>query len=632
MRRSTYLPLSLSLSISIPSLVAAANVQKAGLTLPSDAASNAQLVKDVFLDAYGAYKDKAWGHDDLAPVSGGFKDTRNGWGSSVFDALGTLKIMGEEDLFQEAVEYATRVDFSKSNTDDHVSLFESTIRYLGALLAAFDLSSQSSSALLTSATFLADKLLYAYPVDSGYVTPVGSVDFSTNTPDVGDGGPNGLAAAASNILEFYKLSQYTGNGTYLKFADMTMRAIASNPNPVFPGLPPLQVNKDGSGVGSTVNWDGGYDSYLEYLLKYARLTNFADDPLWAKTWTDAVESSITHLVKQSSGGDKLYFLTSYDSEHGSSYSMGDLACFAGGNWIMGGKLLDRDDFVDWGLKITDACISTYFATSTGLGPGGWAFKGADGGGADPPSEQKEFFEKNGFWITSADYNVRPEVFESAFYAWRATGDRKYYDFAADGIKAMQKYMKSNFGYAPLKDVMRAEVTTDNQGDDLESFFFAEVMKYLYLTFDDPEHISLDTWVFNTESHPFLPANATSTDPPSPTTTTLPEPSETDSGDEPCSGDDGNESPAPEPTATIAPDPCEDDEDDDPSPPEPTPTETDPDPCEDDEDEPQPTSTLTDPDPCEEDDEPEPAPTSTSIPVPPQPTEEPEPDCPEGDDE
>ena len=57
-------------------------------------------------------------------------------------------------------------------------------------------------------------------------------------------------------------------------------------------------------------------------------------------------------------------------------------------------------------------------------------------------------------------------------------------------------------------------------DDTQSFFFAEVLKYLYLTFDDPEHISLDECelyfalymkhslrvtlvvVFNTECHPF----------------------------------------------------------------------------------------------------------------------------------
>ncbi|EJD45468.1 seven-hairpin glycosidase [Auricularia subglabra TFB-10046 SS5] len=485
--------LLLSTAVVAVPLARAAKIQKDGLSLPDSASDNRQLVKEVFLDAYNAYKDHAWNHDDLAPVSAGFKDTRNGWGSSVFDALGTLKIMGEDDLFREAIEYAGKVDFSHSNTPDHVSFFESTIRYLGGMLTAFDLNGQSDAGLLANAQKLGDKLLFGWP--SGYKTPVGSIDFSNNTPDVGDGGPNGLAAAASNILEFYKLSQYTGNKTYLDMADMTMRVIATNPNPVFPGLPPLQVNKDGSGAGSTVNWDGGYDSYLEYLIKYAQLTNF-EDPLWTQAWTDAVDSSIKNLVKQSAGGQ--YFLTSYDSDKGSSYSMGDLACFAGGNWIMGGRLLDREDFVEWGLKITDACMSTY-QTPTGLGPGAWAFKGADGGGNDPPADQKDFFDKTGFYITSADYNVRPEVFESAFYAWRATGDEKYYNFAADGIRAMKKYMKSNVGYAPLKDVMRDEVTVDNQGDDLESFFFAEVMKYLYLTFDDPEHISLDKWVFNTES-------------------------------------------------------------------------------------------------------------------------------------
>lgn len=35
------------------------------------------------------------------------------------------------------------------------------------------------------------------------------------------------------------------------------------------------------------------------------------------------------------------------------------------------------------------------------------------------------------------------------------------------------------------------------------FFFAEVLKYLYLTFTDPKIIHLSEWVFNTEAHPFL---------------------------------------------------------------------------------------------------------------------------------
>jgi len=54
-------------------LVTAGNIHKEGLTLPEDAGTNRDLVKSVFLGAYNAYKEKAWDHDDLAPVSGTFK-------------------------------------------------------------------------------------------------------------------------------------------------------------------------------------------------------------------------------------------------------------------------------------------------------------------------------------------------------------------------------------------------------------------------------------------------------------------------------------------------------------------------------------------------------------------------------
>jgi mannosyl-oligosaccharide alpha-1,2-mannosidase len=130
------------------------------------------------------------------------------------------------------------------------SFFETTIRYLGGMLSAYELSGKTNTALLANAKKLGDKLLYAWP--AGYKTPVGSVDFSNNSPDIGGGGPNGLAAAASNILEFRKLTQFTGNQTYLQFANLTMRTIATEANPVYPGLPPLNINKDGTGSGSQV--------------------------------------------------------------------------------------------------------------------------------------------------------------------------------------------------------------------------------------------------------------------------------------------------------------------------------------------------------------------------------------------
>jgi mannosyl-oligosaccharide alpha-1,2-mannosidase len=44
-----------------------------------------------------------------------------------------------------------------------------------------------------------------------------------------------------------------------------------------------------------------------------------------------------------------------------------------------------------------------------------------------PENQTEFYERAGFYITSGYYILRPEVLESFYYAYRATGDRKYQD-------------------------------------------------------------------------------------------------------------------------------------------------------------------------------------------------------------
>ena len=50
----------------------------------------------------------------------------------------------------------------------------------------------------------------------------------------------------------------------------------------------------------TQTWGGGSDSYFEYLIKYARLTN-TEDPLWTQEWAAAVDSSIKELSSVSPG-------------------------------------------------------------------------------------------------------------------------------------------------------------------------------------------------------------------------------------------------------------------------------------------------------------------------------------------
>lgn len=66
-----------------------------------------------------------------------------GLGATVMDSLDTLYIMGLSDEFAVARDWiATR--FNPMSSTDHLNVFETTIRFLGGLIAAYDLSGARS--------------------------------------------------------------------------------------------------------------------------------------------------------------------------------------------------------------------------------------------------------------------------------------------------------------------------------------------------------------------------------------------------------------------------------------------------------------------------------------------------------
>ena len=58
---------------------------------------------------------------------------RNGWGASAVDALSTALVMGNWQVVDQIVDYIPSIDFDKAKGE--VSLFETTIRYLGGLIS-----------------------------------------------------------------------------------------------------------------------------------------------------------------------------------------------------------------------------------------------------------------------------------------------------------------------------------------------------------------------------------------------------------------------------------------------------------------------------------------------------------------
>lgn len=98
----------------------------------------------------------AFPNDELHPISNSFSNSRNGWGASAADALSTALIMEIPEIVNEIVAYVPTIDWSVSYQDEPVSLFETTIRYLGGLISGYDLLTGPLSHLVNNVGFEVD--------------------------------------------------------------------------------------------------------------------------------------------------------------------------------------------------------------------------------------------------------------------------------------------------------------------------------------------------------------------------------------------------------------------------------------------------------------------------------------------
>lgn len=62
---------------------------------------------------------------------------RNGWGATAVESLSTAIVMEIPEIVDQIMDFIPTIDFHKTNTP--VNLFETTIRYLGGMLSAYDL-------------------------------------------------------------------------------------------------------------------------------------------------------------------------------------------------------------------------------------------------------------------------------------------------------------------------------------------------------------------------------------------------------------------------------------------------------------------------------------------------------------
>ncbi|CAZ82658.1 unnamed protein product [Tuber melanosporum] len=332
-----------------------------------------EAVRDAFKRSWSGYKKYAWGHDELMPVSKYFKDPFGGWGATLVDSLDTLWIMGMENEFMEAVDEVAKIDFTTTPMAS-IPVFETVIRYLGGLIAAYDVSGAKHEILLTKAIELGDMIYGAFDTPNrmpvlhwGFRPRQTALEVRADIRSIS-------AELGSLTVEFTRLAQITGNNTYYDAVQRITDALEESQNESnLPGMWPMIIDASGCKVREEKFTLGGMaDSLYEYLIKEYILLGGQDQ--YKKMYEAVVEVAKEHLFyRPYAAGDPDILLTGnvyvtsgikprFDGD------TGHLSCFVGGMLALGARALGRDDDLKFAAKITDGCVWAYDAFPTGIMP------------------------------------------------------------------------------------------------------------------------------------------------------------------------------------------------------------------------------------------------------------------------
>ena len=426
---------------------------------PAQNPAMAEKVKAEFVRAWDDYKTYAWPHDVLKPVSRSYSDWyEHSLHISPIDAYSTMKVMHLEEQAAEIEKYVKEeVDFDK---DIFVKTFEVNIRILGGLLTMFDFT--NDTALLAKAIDFGNRMLPAFDSPTGI--PYYWVNLKTGAVK---GDEVNVAEAGSYLIEMGMLSRCTGNPVYYQKAKAASMAIFSRRSPL--GLIGERINivsgqwtDERSHIGCCI------DSYYEYLCKGWLL--FGDEELRGM-WQQSLQAIEKHLTEKVNG--RLW------------YGQVDMNS---------GEIINRV------VTLYDAYFPAVLALSQKM-------------------NQATDFQQSWFWlwnknglepmvydygadsITHPSYDLNPEIAESAYYLYYYTHDEKYLQMNVTIFEDLLKHCKYDIAYTSI-----ANVKTKERTDELPTFFFAETLKYLYLTFSDEHDHFLDEHVLSTEAHPFKKIN------------------------------------------------------------------------------------------------------------------------------
>lgn len=414
----------------------------------------AEHVRAEFLHAWNGYKRYAWGHDDLRPLTKSYHD----WYAQPLlmtpvDALDTMILMGMKDEAERTKSYIIEnLSFDK---DIYVQNFEITIRLLGGLLSAYQLTGDKR--LLNMAEDLGNRLLPVFDSPTGL--PYRFVNLKTGKVRGAETNP---AETGTLMIEFGALSKLTRKPVFYDKAKRALVETYKRRSSI--GLVGTRINVEtGKWTNTDSHISAEIDSYYEYILKSWLLFR---DPDFKRMWQESA-LAINKYLADEVGPELWYGHADMQTGVRTATTYGALDAFFPSVLALSGDLkraraLQASSFKMW--------------TKHGIEP--------------------EEINYRTMEVGEAGYPLRPEIVESAYYLYHYTHDPEYLRMGQTFFEDFMKYCRTEEGYAALKSVV-----TKEKSDSMQSFLFAETFKYFYLLYASPQPLKFEKVIFNTEAHP-----------------------------------------------------------------------------------------------------------------------------------
>ncbi|XP_029331536.1 ER degradation-enhancing alpha-mannosidase-like protein 3 [Mus caroli] len=461
-------------------------------------------VLEMFDHAYGNYMEHAYPADELMPLTcrgrvrgqepsrGDVDDALGKFSLTLIDSLDTLVVLNKTKEFEDAVRKVLR-DVNLDN-DVVVSVFETNIRVLGGLLGGHSLAIMLkekgehmqwyNDELLQMAKQLGYKLLPAFNTTSGLPYPRINLKFGIRKPEARTGTETDTctACAGTLILEFAALSRFTGATIFEEYARKALdflwekRQRSSNLVGVTINIHTGDWVRKDSGVGA------GIDSYYEYLLKAYVL--LGDD-----SFLERFNTHYDAIMRYISQPPLLLDVHIHKPMLNARTWMDALLAFFPGLQVLKGDIrpaIETHEMLYQVIKKHNF-LPEAFTTD--------------------------------FRVHWAQHPLRPEFAESTYFLYKNRKQKSQslgnVPVAGDLLSRRDSSLKPSSSPLPSSLLMPFQsafnlvsITEDlyepraELGEKMDSFFLAEMFKYLYLLFADKEDIIFDIedYIFTTEAH------------------------------------------------------------------------------------------------------------------------------------